>query len=1020
MKLQSKIWLGVGACIAMIMAVDMWLGYRNSENEVHQRLDSEARIVRALLMSIRRVYHEQFLASGVPLTEKTLGFLPAHAMSRISADFPHWLNSGLSFNNVSDRPRNPGNQADSDELLAMAWFRANPTATDRVGEIRGQDGKSFYHFTAPIWVEQYCLTCHGDRQSAPAAIRSAYATGYGYKLGDLRGVMSIKLPMDEVRAHTLSVWWQRFSIRTAGYVGLLLLLGAMLQRLVARRVARLQKIAQALGQGDLQVRAVIDGNDEIAALSASFNDMADSLATHEQQVLRLNSIYAALSETNQSIVRIDDEAELLVRICRIAVEHGGLRMAWIGRADPAQSRLVPVSSFGTGTDYVDEIALLLDPRFPEASGPTVSAWRDNRIVIVQDFFAEASTQPWHAKARSYGWGGSAAFPIIRGSQVHLVLTLYHGDKNAFDSKILDLLAEMAMDIGYALDRIDLVATQKQLYATLRESEDKYRTVVTTAKDGFWLADAEGRLLEVNDAYIEFSGYSRPELLNMHISDLEAGETQSEVSSHLARLFSRGQDIFETLHRTRSGLLKPVEISATYRPEQGGRVSVFIRDLSTRNEAQARIQRLAHFDTLTGLGNRALFLERLDSALLKALREGRFASALLINIDRFKDINEARGLAFGDALLKRIGDSLSDALSAEDMLARLDSDEFALLLPNQVSSREELARLALGAAEKLRAILFSHLDIDGETVHLEASIGIALFPESPQETASDVLRQADMAMHQAKNEGGNRVVFFEAAMGEMVRQRYTLERELRRAVGDGQLRLYLQTQVDAAGHPVSAEALVRWAHPERGLVAPGEFIPLAEVTDLIVAVDRWMLAAVCRVLATLQQAGHPLPISVNVSPRHFVRSDFVDEVKRQLQLNGTEPTLLVLEVTEGLVIGNVDDVVAKMQALTALGIRFSMDDFGTGYSSLAYLKRLPIHELKIDKSFIQDAPTDTNDGALVETILAVAKHLQLRVVAEGVETQAQADFLNTRATVIHQGYLYARPEPESDWLAHMLG
>jgi EAL domain-containing protein (putative c-di-GMP-specific phosphodiesterase class I) len=282
-----------------------------------------------------------------------------------------------------------------------------------------------------------------------------------------------------------------------------------------------------------------------------------------------------------------------------------------------------------------------------------------------------------------------------------------------------------------------------------------------------------------------------------------------------------------------------------------------------------------------------------------------------------------------------------------------------------------------------------------------------------------MRQADMALHRAKSEGGGRAVFFETEMGESVTERYRLESELRRAIAEDELRLYLQPQVDASGRQVGAEALVRWEHPERGLVPPGVFIPLAELSDLIVGIDCWMLAQVCQVLARLDQVGAPVRISVNISPRHFQKDDFVDDIKRQLTATGADPSRLVLEVTEGLVIGDIADVVAKMTTLTALGIHFSMDDFGTGYSSLAYLKRLPIHELKIDKSFINDATTDPNDAALVETILSVARHLHLKVVAEGVETQAQADFLNQRGEVIHQGYLFGRPIPAEAWIAPLI-
>jgi len=291
-------------------------------------------------------------------------------------------------------------------------------------------------------------------------------------------------------------------------------------------------------------------------------------------------------------------------------------------------------------------------------------------------------------------------------------------------------------------------------------------------------------------------------------------------------------------------------------------------------------------------------------------------------------------------------------------------------------------------------------------------------QSQQETAAEVLRQADMAMAKAKSEGRARTMFFEAEMGETVRERFQMEAELRVAIAENQLRLYLQPQVNAAGVQVGAEALVRWQHPARGLIPPGLFIPLAETSDLIVALDRWMLSSVCHLLAQLDVEGRSLRLSVNISPRHFQQPDFVDEIKRQLRASGADPCHLVLELTEGIVIGDIGDVIAKMTTLSTLGIHFSIDDFGTGYSSLAYIKRLPIHELKIDKSFIQDCTTDPNDAALVETILSIAKHLHFQVVAEGVETLAQADFLNERGSVIHQGYLYGRPEPVEDWLKRL--
>jgi predicted signal transduction protein with EAL and GGDEF domain len=349
-----------------------------------------------------------------------------------------------------------------------------------------------------------------------------------------------------------------------------------------------------------------------------------------------------------------------------------------------------------------------------------------------------------------------------------------------------------------------------------------------------------------------------------------------------------------------------------------------------------------------------------------------------------------------------------------------ADEFALLLPHLSARPEQASRLALTVARKIHDALREPFLIEDEEITLNASLGITLFPESERETGENILRRADTALHRAKAAGGQQSAFFETTMGESAEQRFRIERELRRAIPAGQLRLFLQPQVDAAGALVGAEALVRWQHPERGLLPPAVFVPIAEESDLIVDLGAWVLTQACELLARENMAGRPLRLSVNLSPRQFRHAGFTIWLRELLAGTGADPTQLTLEVTESLMIDDLAEVVARMSELSALGIHFSMDDFGTGYSSLAHIKRLPIHELKIDKSFVQDAPGDPDDAALVETILAVARHMHLKVVAEGVETQAQADFLNARAEVVHQGYLYGRPEPVETWLARWHG
>lgn len=547
-------------------------------------------------------------------------------------------------------------------------------------------------------------------------------------------------------------------------------------------------------------------------------------------------------------------------------------------------------------------------------------------------------------------------------------------------------------------------------------------VFETTGEAILVTDVAGNIIAANPAFSSITGYSEAEVIGKNPRILKSGRHGEEFYRDFWQaLMGKGEWGGEVWNRRKNGeVYAQWEAVSTIRDADGKAtryVAVF-SDMSEIKNAQDKVEQLSWRDPLTGLANRSLFLRQVEQTLVSAKRDGGFSAVLLIDLDRFKEINEARGLAIGDALLRAVADRFNQALHADDLLARLDSDEFAVLLPRLRRSRELGGREAMAVAEKLRAALNEAVEIDGGRIHIDASIGIAMLPESLQESSVEVLRQADMAMDKAKAEGRARTMFFEAAMGETVKERFQMEAELRAAISGEQLRLYLQPQVDAQGAQVGAEALVRWQHPSRGLIPPGLFIPLAETSDLIVALDRWMLGAVCRLLAKLDAEGRTLRLSVNISPRHFQQPDFVEEIKRQLRVSGADPCHLVLELTEGVVIGDIGDVIAKMTTLSTLGIHFSIDDFGTGYSSLAYIKRLPIHELKIDKSFIQDSTTDPNDAALVETILSIAQHLHFKIVAEGVETQAQADFLNARASVIHQGYLYGRPEPVEKWLLQL--
>jgi diguanylate cyclase (GGDEF)-like protein/PAS domain S-box-containing protein len=445
---------------------------------------------------------------------------------------------------------------------------------------------------------------------------------------------------------------------------------------------------------------------------------------------------------------------------------------------------------------------------------------------------------------------------------------------------------------------------------------------------------------------------------------------------------------------------------------------FITDITKRKAAESESYRLAYFDDLTGLPNRRFLTDRLAQCFSAARRSGRVGAVLFVDLDNFKQINDARGHSTGDQLLKLVSQRMVGLLRLEDTLARLGGDEFVVVIGDLGDEVEPAARAAASIAEKMREVLSAPYDIGGASYTAMASIGVTLFPQG-QRGVDDVLREADTAMYGAKSAGRNRIAFFEAAMQAEVEDRLAIEQDLKTALAGDQFRIHVQTQVAANGSEIGGELLLRWNHPVRGLIEPSVFIPVAETTGQIFALGEMVLRQGCKALARIHRAGLNLSLSINVSPRQFHQEDFVGQVKAILAKTGAPAGALIFEVTEGLLIGDWQDASRKMAELVTLGIRFSIDDFGTGYSSLAYLKKLPLYEIKIDQSFVQDTPQDANDTAIVQSIMAVARNLHLKVIAEGVEKQEQADFLTSIGCDGLQGFLIAQPVEMDAWLGDRL-
>ena len=525
-----------------------------------------------------------------------------------------------------------------------------------------------------------------------------------------------------------------------------------------------------------------------------------------------------------------------------------------------------------------------------------------------------------------------------------------------------------------------------------------------------------RIIFVNDAFERSSGYARAEVLGRSLLFQQGPATDAGELARVAAAMARAQPArAELLNYNKAGKAYWVEAELVPFTDADGRQTHWVaveREIDERKKSEADIHRLAFYDVLTGLPNRRLLMDRIGHLLAAAPRDQSISALMFIDLDHFKHINDARGHATGDALLRLAGERLAQLMRKADTVARIGGDEFVVLLAHLADDLHGAAHAAAQVAEKIRTAIARDFEIGGQSYHCSASIGVTLLPKAQQQ-AHDLLREADIAMYRAKAEGRNGIAFFEAAMQADVERRLTLERALARALDMGQLCMHVQPQVDRDGRVTGAEMLMRWPQPDGSFIAPGIFIPIAEESGLIVKLGHWALREACRAASLLAQAGRPVPLSVNVSPAQFRQPDFASRVQAALAEHGTPAGALILELTEGLLIDQRDASLARMRELAALGIRFSIDDFGTGYSSLAYLTSMPLYELKIDKRFIDDTPHDT---AIVQAILAMARHLGLRVVAEGVETQEQADFLVAHDCDGLQGYLYARPMPLADFLA----
>ncbi len=560
----------------------------------------------------------------------------------------------------------------------------------------------------------------------------------------------------------------------------------------------------------------------------------------------------------------------------------------------------------------------------------------------------------------------------------------------------------------------------------RENAQYNQRIAATAFEtskGMMITGPDKIILRVNRAFSAITGYDPQDVIGKTPRILSSDRhDKSFYEAMWRKINENGGWEGEIWNRRKNGEVYPQCLMINSVKSEDGTVSNYVaalEDLSQKKEADATIHHLAFYDTLTQLPNRRLLADRLEHALAASTRSGKYGALLLIDLDRFKIVNETLGYEAGDQLLKQIAVRLGDYVFEGDTVARSSADEFVLLLEGLSEDPEEAAAGTETAAKRILAALSTAYPLANQAYHASFSIGATLFLDH-RCAQDELLKQAEIAMNQAKRTGRNMLRFFDPAMQQAIAARADLEGGLRKAIEDGQFELHYQPQVERDGRVTGAEALIRWHHPECGLIPPCQFIPLAEENGMITDIGGWVLETACARLA--EWRGKPatahLSVAINVSARQFNQDGFVAQVRDAIARHGIAPEKLKLELTESMLLDDIDVMIDKMNALKDAGVGLELDDFGTGYSSLQYLKRLPIERLKIDQSFVRDLVHDDNDKAIVRTIISMARSLNLYAIAEGVETEDQRRYLESQGCSHYQGYLFGRPGPAPDIEAYL--
>ena len=731
-----------------------------------------------------------------------------------------------------------------------------------------------------------------------------------------------------------------------------------------------------------------------------------------RQIRNLQRLYETLSAVNNTIVRAHSRDSLFGEVVRIAVDRGGYDLAAVNLLNPATNILELHACYGPAEAYIRARAIDLAEQDMQ-EGTARRAMSSGRVATTEDVTTDPRTQRWRAAALEHGIRGTAQLPLTENGQLVGVLGLFRCRIEAFDAAEVALLEEMASDISFALETIRREALRAQAETQLH----KMSHAIEQGASVVMITDRSGVIEYVNRSFTEVTGYTEQEAIGCTPRILKSEQTPATVHEGLWQTIHKGGNWRGELHnRKKNGehywclqTVSPIR-------DEAGEITHFVgvaEDLSEHKRAGEMIQRLAYYDTLTGLANRQLLVDRLLQATKTCKRGTSVVGVLHLNLDRFRNINESLGRGAGDELLQQAGARILKVVREGDTVARLGGDEFCIVL----DALGDAPHASKVASNLLRAFE-PNFSVAGQDLFCTLSIGIATFP-ADGDNAEVLLKNANLAMLRAKQRG-NSFSFFAGAAEDASRERLLIEQRMRPAIEKGEFVAHFQPQIDlGTGRIIGFEALARWMDPDRGMISPAQFIPLAEESGLIVPLGYRILEIACRQGAALVGSGRsPIVIAVNLSARQFAEEDLAKVVMRILARANLDPSRLELEITESVVMGNIEEAITKMHELKDIGVQISVDDFGTGFSSLQYLKRFPIDKLKVDQSFVRNLLSSSEDQAICQSVIGLGQALGLRVIAEGVETEAQADWLRQHGCDEAQGYLFARPAP-TDEIANIL-